>query len=182
MDAEQRAEYARAVWQEQPSELPLEAIDARAAFLRQSFGATTWVAWLVTGILAVCFGLIGLNGETWLVRAGASLGIAAAVYFITSAMRLIRRPVDDKAPCVRAYAAELWRQHDALQICAITIVLVMTSAALASVPADVAGWRRFPGPAAPLLTGLGVAAYVHAQARRYAHRAIEVARLETRSN
>jgi hypothetical protein len=182
MDADQRSEEARAVWQEQPSEMALDEIEARAAFLHNSFGATIWVPWFVTALLAVCFGLILLNAETWVARAGAGIGIVAALYFIVSALRLIGRPIEGEAPCVRVYAAELRRQHDALQICAITIVLVMTGAALASIPSDVAGWKRFLGPSASLLTGLGVAAYVHGQARRYAQRAIEVARLETRSD
>jgi hypothetical protein len=182
MDADRRSEEARAVWQEQPSEMSLDEIEARAAFLHGSFGATTWVPWLITATLAVCFGLILLNAETWAARAGAGLGIVAASYFIVSALLLIRRPIDGEAPCVRVYAAELRRQHDALRLCAITIVLIMTGAALASIPSDVAGWKRFLGPSASLLTGLGVAAYVHGQARRYRQRAVEVARLETPSD
>jgi hypothetical protein len=179
MDADRQRDYARAVWQEQPPELSLAEIADRAAFLRRSFGASAHVPWLVTAILVVCFVVILANSETGMQRAGSWLGLGAAVYFITAAVRLLRRPMDEEAPCLRAYADELRRQRDALRICAITIVMVMTGAALASVSGDNTGWKRFIGPSSTLLTGIGVAAYIDARARRYARRATEVERLET---
>ena len=180
MDADRQLEYARAVWQQQPSELPIEELAARAAFLRRSFGATAFVPWVIAGLLAVPFGLMLLNASVWTERASSALGLLATVYFLVSALKLIRTSGDCHAPCVRAYAGELRRQRDALRLCAITIALVMSSAALAGVPAETTSWKGYLGAASSLLTGLGVAAYVHGYARRYERRARAVALLETR--
>jgi len=180
MDADRQLEYARAVWQQQPSELPIEEIAARAAFLQRSFGATAFVPWVIAGLLAVPFGLMLLNAAAWTERTGSALGLLATVYFLVSALKLIRTPGNDHAPCVRAYATELRRQRDALRLCAITIGLVMSSAALASVPAEATSWKGYLGAASSLVTGLGVGAYVLGYARRFERRARAVALLETR--
>jgi hypothetical protein len=181
MDSERQSEYARAVWQAQPSQLPLDEIAERAAFLRRSFDATTYIPWIVAAILVACFGLILASSESGVQTAGAIAGLLSALYFLKSAMTLINTPVNDEAPCVRAYARELRRQHDALRLCALTIGMVMTSATVASVPKEVAAWKQLIAPSSSLVTGLGVAWYINGFARRYARRATEVAGLETRS-
>ena len=179
MTADVWHEDARGIWQSQESVVTRMSADdmrARAERWNREFGRTNWIAFACAFFLAFFLLMLAIN-QTAVQRAGALLGIAAAIYLAGAGFRIAsRRWVEDGATCVRAYKMQLQRRHAADMASARTILLAMMGCALLSSPGYWLTWTL----QAVTQAGTGVIAYVYIarQARRFQVRIDELTRLD----
>jgi hypothetical protein len=108
------------LWQSQPTEhdaMTLAAIHAKARTLETRVQVRNAVEYVACGAAMVGFAPALLNGQNWMIRAGAAL-IMLGVVFI--AWQLHRRASAEASPqpgetLVEAYRRQLVRQRDALR-------------------------------------------------------------------
>jgi hypothetical protein len=171
---------ARGLWQGQESEVTrLTAHDMRALAHRwdRAFAGTNWIAFACAALFLAFFGYMLAIHDAALPRAGALLGLVAAVYLLLVGLHVARdRWVEDGASCVRAYMAQLERRRQADMGSARTILLAMTGCALLTSPGDWGPWAL--QAATQLGAGILAYAYVSRGARRFQARIDELRRLE----
>jgi peptidoglycan/LPS O-acetylase OafA/YrhL len=180
MAADVWGEDARGIWQNQESVVTRMSADdmrARADRWDQAFRGTNWIAFACAGVLLLFFVAMLAVNETTLQHAGATIGIAAALYLVVVGVQVARWPPGDQgATCIRSYRLQLERRWLADIGSARTILLSLTGCALLT---EQRGWFPWTLQAAAQL-GAGVVAYVYfsRQARRFQARADELSRLE----
>lgn len=180
MTADPWGEDARGIWQSQESvvtRMSGDTMRARAERWNREFRRTSWIPFACAALFFAFFGAMLVVHHTALQRAGAIVGIAAAVHLVVLGVRIGgQRWVEDGATCVRAYKAQLERRRQADAGSARTILLAMTGCALLT---DAGTWVPWTLQAASQLgAGIIAYAYVSRQARRFQVRIDELTRLE----
>jgi hypothetical protein len=180
MTADLWNEDARGLWQSQESVVTRMSADdlrARADRWNREFRRTTWIPFGCAAVLLSFFVLMLVINQTVLQRAGALVGVGAAIYVAIAGVRMAsRRWVDAGATCVRAYKMQLQRRHDADVASARTILLTLTGCALLTEPREWLPWLL--QAATQLSTGIIAYVYILRQARRFQSRIDELDRLE----
>jgi len=180
MTADVWHEDARGIWQSQESVVTRMSADdmrARAQRWNSAFGRTNWIAFACAAFFLAFFLLMLAINQTAVQRAGALLGIVAAIYLAGAGFQIAsRRWVEDGATCVRAYKMQLQRRHAADMVAARTILMAMTGCALLSSPGSWMAWTL----QAATQAGTGVIAYMYItrQASRFQVRIGELTRLD----
>jgi hypothetical protein len=173
-------EDARGFWQSQESEvtrMSAVAMRERAKRWNRAFAGTNWIAFACAGLFLAFFGYMFAIHGTFLQRAGATMGLLAAIHLVGVGLHIARGPwVDEGATCIRAYKAQLERRRQADQGAARTILLAMAGCALLTPPGDWVPWTlQF---AAQLGAGIVAYAYIARGAKRFQARIDELTRLE----
>jgi hypothetical protein len=180
MTADLWNEDARGLWQSQESVVTRMSADdmrARADRWNREFGRTNWIPFVCSGVLLSFFILMLVINQTVLQRAGALLGVGAAICVAIAGVRMAsRRWIEDGATCVRAYKLQLQRRWEADVASARTIFMVMTGCALLSEPGQWVPWLL--QAVTQFGTGVIVYVYITRQARRFRTRIAELTRLE----
>ena len=183
MSDEFAAEYARALWQSQESQVPTLAMDdvrARTAFLREQFRRSWLVPWVVAAFLGAffLFMLLGV-ARTDVQRAGAAVGMSSGVVMAIGGLwgrkRAALASIDTG---LAAYRVQLETQRTALGICALAIALMMMGSAGLAAPEPWDPLQALKNGLGPLLGGGVSVWFVLRHAGRYRRRIAEVARLE----
>ena len=183
MQDEFGAEYARALWQSQESQVTALSTDdlrTRTAFLREQFRKSWLVPWVVAGFLGAFFGaMLVMVARTDVQRMGAAIGIASAVVMAGGAVWWQwRSAAGNTETGLVAYRVQLETQRTALGVCIVAIALMMTASAVLGAPDP---WNAVQGAwnaSGPLLGGAVTLWYVWRQRRGYQQRIAEVAGLE----
>jgi hypothetical protein len=177
------AEYARAIWQSQESQVPalsMDDVETRTTFLREQFRKSWLVPWGLAAFLILFFLTMLLAvARTGVQRAGAVTGIASGVVMAAGAVWWRRRSEAGSADTgLAAYRVQLETQRTALHLSMVAMALMMTGAAALGAPdpwdAAQAAWNA----AGPLVGAAASIWYVGRQARSYRRRIADVARLE----
>ena len=179
MTADVWHEDARGIWQSQESVVTRMSADdmrARAERWNWEFGRTNWIAFACAAFFLAFFLLMLAINHTPVQRAGALLGIVAAIYAAGAGFRIASRRgsktarracAPTRCSCNAATPADM--------AAARTILMAMTGCALLSSPGNWMAWTL----QAVTQAGTGVIAYMYItrQARRFQVRIDELTRL-----